>query len=269
MSMYDKFDLVKVTQEGGLLTVAFNRPERLNAVGDGMGRQFEEILMIAREDTSVRAILVRGEGRAFCAGGDVKEFDEEAKAGTTPPAKKVYSLLHGAEIVDIMLSVPQPLVAAVQGYAMGLGATYALFCDVVIAAETAVFADAHVAIGLVAGDGGAVMWPLIMPIGAAKWYLMTGDRISGTEAARLGMVLKAVPEDQLLEEATKMARRLAEGAPLAIQGTKRAINKIIHNRVDQVLEHGLLLEGATFTSQDHKEAAAAFVEKRKPNFTGS
>ena len=268
MSQYDKFDVVTAKQDGRLLTVSFNRPDRLNAVGGGLGTQFEEILSIAREDDSVGCILVRGEGRAFCAGGDVREFDEEAKGGGTPPAKKVFSLLHGAKIIDIMLSVPQPMIAAVQGYAMGLGATYALFCDVVVAAEDAVFADAHVAIGLVAGDGGAVMWPLLMSLGAARWYLMTGDRISGAEAARIGMVLKAVPASELLEEATRMATRLADGAPLAIQGTKATLNKIVHNRMDAVLEHGLLLEGATFTSDDHKEAAAAFVEKRKPVFRG-
>ena len=171
MSQYDKFDVVTAKQDGRLLTVSFNRPDRLNAVGGGLGTQFEEILSIAREDDSVGCILVRGEGRAFCAGGDVREFDEEAKGGGTPPAKKVFSLLHGAKIIDIMLSVPQPMIAAVQGYAMGLGATYALFCDVVVAAEDAVFADAHVAIGLVAGDGGAVMWPLLMSLGAARWYL--------------------------------------------------------------------------------------------------
>jgi len=156
----------------------------------------------------------------------------------------------------------------VHGYAMGLGATIALFCDVVIAAEDATFADSHVAVALVAGDGGAVMWPLIMPFGAAKWYLMTGDRISGTEAARLGMVLKAVPADQLVDEATTAARRLADGAPLAVQGTKATINRILRSRMDLVLDYGLLIEGATFVSEDHREASVAFVEKRAPVFRG-
>jgi enoyl-CoA hydratase len=268
MSQYDKFDVVTAKQDGRLLTVSFNRPERLNAVGGGLGDQFEEILMIARDDKSVGAILVRGEGRAFCAGGDVKDFDETAKSGAVPPAQRVIQTLHATKIIDIMMSVPQPMVAAVQGYAMGLGATYALFCDVVVAAEDAVFADSHVAIALVAGDGGAVMWPLLMTMGAARWYLLTGDRISGTEAARIGMVLKAVPASELLEEATRMAKRLSEGAPLALQGTKATLNQIIRKRIDTVLEYGLLLEGATFVSDDHKEAAAAFVEKRKPVFRG-
>jgi enoyl-CoA hydratase len=152
---------------------------------------------------------------------------------------------------------------------MGLGATIALFCDVVVAAEDARFADTHVSVGLVAGDGGAVMWPLIMPFGAAKWYLMTGEPISGVEAARLGMVLKAVPADRLLDEATRLAQRLAEGAPLAVQGTKQTLNRILRDRMSLVMDTGLLLEGATFISDDHREAAAAFVAKRKPKFRGS
>src|ERR687892_363547 len=170
MADWGGFETLLVSQEGRLLTVSFNRPDRLNAVGGGLHQEFTEVLTRAGRDDSVGAILLRGEGRAFCVGG----------------------------------------------YAMGLGATIALFCDVVVAAEDARFADTHVSVGLVAGDGGAVMWPLIMPFGAAKWYLMTGEPISGVEAARLGMVLKAVPADELLDEATGLAQRLAEGSPLAV-----------------------------------------------------
>jgi len=269
MSQYDQFTIATAKQDGRLLTVSFNRPERLNAMSGGLPEEFQAILQIAAKDESVGAILVRGEGRAFCAGGDVKDFDEAASAAEPmKPSLRVTSTLHGAHMLDVILSVPQPIVAAVHGYAMGLGATIALFCDVVVAAEDAIIADSHVAIALVAGDGGAVMFPLLMPLGAARWYLMTGDRISGAEAARLGMVLKAVPAADLLEEATRCATRLAEGAPMAIQGTKAAINKIVHDRMDLVLDYGLLLEGATFVSEDHKEASAAFVEKRQPKFQG-
>ncbi len=151
---------------------------------------------------------------------------------------------------------------------MGLGATIALFCDVVVAAEDAQFADTHVSIGLVAGDGGAVAWPLAMPLGAARYYLMTGDRVSGTEAARLGLALRAVPAGDLLDEATAIARRLADAAPLAVQGTKATVNKIVKERLNLLIDLGLALEGGTFVSDDHKEAAAAFVEKRKPTFRG-
>ena len=259
-----------VRQDGRLLTVSFNRPDRLNAVGGGFHEELVEILGRAGRDDSVGAILLRGEGRAFCVGGDVKGFDERA-SGAKParPAHTVLRTLNATALLEAILGVPQPVVAAVHGYAMGLGATIALFCDVVVAAEDAQFADTHVSVALVAGDGGAVMWPLIMPFGAAKWYLLTGDPISGAEAARLGMVLKAVAADRLLEEAKALAQRLADGPPLAVQGTKATLNRIVRDRMSLLMETGLLLEGATFVSDDHREAAAAFVAKRKPNFRGS
>jgi enoyl-CoA hydratase len=257
-------------QDGRLLTVSFNRPDRLNAVGGGFHEEFIEILGRAGRDDSVGAILLRGEGRAFCVGGDIKGFDERA-SGAKParPAHTVLRTLQATELLEAILAVPQPIVAAVHGYAMGLGATIALFCDVVVAAEDAQFADTHVSAALVAGDGGAVMWPLIMPFGAAKWYLLTGEPIGGSEAARLGMVLKAVPGDRLLDEAGALAGRLADGAPLAVQGTKATLNRIVRDRMSLLMDTGLLLEGATFVSDDHREAAAAFVAKRKPTFRGS
>jgi enoyl-CoA hydratase len=270
MPDWGEFSTVLARQDGRLLTVSFNRPDRLNAVSGELHREFTDILSRAGADTSVGAILLRGEGRSFCVGGDVKDFDERASGAEPPrPAHTVLNTLHATDLLESILSVPQPIVAAVQGHAMGLGATIALFSDVVVAAEDARFADTHVSIGLVAGDGGAVMWPLIMPFGAAKWYLLTGDPISGTEAARLGMALKAVPGDQLLDEATRLAQRLADGAPLAVQGTKATLNRILRHRMSLVMDTGLLLEGATFVSDDHREAAAAFVAKRKPTFRGS
>ncbi|MER7127591.1 enoyl-CoA hydratase/isomerase family protein [Streptosporangium saharense] len=265
----NEYTTVTVEKKDGLAVIALNRPERLNAIGGGLERELGLALADVAADPGVRAVLLRGEGRAFCAGGDVKDMSGQAENETGPsPAQQVYQLLHGRRILETILSVPQPIVAAVHGYAMGLGATIALFCDVVIAAEDARFADTHVAVGLVAGDGGAVAWPLAMPLGAAKYYLMTGDRLDGVEAARLGLVLRAVPADRLLDEATAVARRLAEAAPLAVQGTKATVNQIVRERMNLLLDLGLTLEGGTFVSDDHREAAAAFVAKRKPEFRG-
>jgi enoyl-CoA hydratase len=156
----------------------------------------------------------------------------------------------------------------VHGYALGLGATIALFSDVVIAAEDAAFADTHVNVGLVAGDGGAIAWPLLMSMAHAKYHLMTGERISGAEAARLGLVLKAVPSDDVHEEATQVARKLAALAPMAVAGTKATLNLVIRERMSRQLDYGLLYEGATFLSDDHREAAKAFTEKRTAVFRG-
>jgi enoyl-CoA hydratase len=176
--------------------------------------------------------------------------------------------LGSKELLYSMLAIEQPIIAAVQGFALGLGATIALFCDIVLAAEDAYFADTHVNVGLVAGDGGAVLWPLLLPFGQAKYHLLTGDRITGADAARMGMIHKAVPADQLLDEATAVARRLADGPTLALKWTKKAVNQVLRERLDLILEIGLALEGATFLSDDFKEASSAFIEKRKPTFTG-
>jgi len=267
---YDDLEKVEVTREGAVLVIAMNRPESRNAIDSELSESLHEALRRAAGDGEARCILLRGEGKSFCVGGDVKMFEARPKGseGGGSPAVTAVNTLKGAGIVDLLLSIPQPTVAAVQGHAMGLGSTLALFCDVVVAAEDAQIADTHVNIGLVAGDGGAAMWPLIAPFGAAKWYLMTGERLTGVEAEKLGMVLKAVPEPDLLDEAMAVAGKLSEIAPLAVQGTKATLNRILRHRMDLTLDFGLLYEGATFVSEDHREAASAFVEKRPPDFQG-
>jgi enoyl-CoA hydratase len=212
--------------------------------------------------------VLRGEGKAFCAGGDVNTMEGAGEGPGPSPALTVRSTLDAARMIDMLLAVPQPIVCAVQGFAMGLGATVALLCDVVVMAEDAQIADTHVNIGLVAGDGGAVIWPLLASLGAVKWHLLTGDRISGLEAARLGLALKAVPAAELDAEAQALAARLAQIAPLAVRGTKETLNRIIRDRINMVLDTGLLLEGATFVSEDHREAATAFLGKRPAVFKG-
>lgn len=258
---------VLVEVDEGICTISLNRPERLNAVNGALHDALTDALRRADGDPDVRVILLRGEGRSFCVGGDVKGFaaaDEE----TEPPSagQKVLSVQEGRRILDAFLGTDKPIVAAVQGHAMGLGATLALFSDVVIAAADATFADTHVKVGLVAGDGGAVIWPMLMPFSQAKYYLMTGEPITGAEAERLGMVLRAVPATELDATARGVAEKLAAGAPQAVRGTKATANLLLRQQMELVLDHGLLLEGATFVTEDHLEASKAFVEKRPPVF---
>ena len=268
MSAYDAFSSVLARRDGHVLTVSFNRPAQRNAINADVHRDLEAILALAAKDGEVRAIVLRGEGKAFCAGGDVNTMEGAGETAAPSPAITVRATLEAAGMIDMLLAVPQPIVCAVQGFAMGLGASIALLCDVVVMAEDAQIADTHVNIGLVAGDGGAVIWPLLSPLGAVKWHLMTGERISGVEAVRLGLALKAVPAAELDAEAQRLATRLAEIAPLAVQGTKTTLNKIIRQRMNLVLDTGLLLEGATFVSEDHQEAASAFLGKRQAVFKG-
>jgi enoyl-CoA hydratase len=257
-----------IERSGALLILTLNRPERLNAVGDDMHIGLETVLGELRHDSSVRAVLLRAAGRSFCTGGDVKSFAAGAVEPPNPAQRYETVRRSAAALVQAFLNVPQPMVAAVQGHALGLGATIALMCDVVIAADNAQIADTHVPIGVTAGDGGAVAWPLSMSMGAAKYYLLTGERLSGTEAARLGLVLKSVPEAQLQAQALAVASRLAALAPLAVQGTKATLNRLVRHRAELMLEHGLMLESANFLSDDHKEAVSAFMEKRTGFYHG-
>lgn len=162
----------------------------------------------------------------------------------------------------------QPIVAAVNGDAVGLGATLALFCDIIIASEKARFGDPHVRVGLVAGDGGAVIWPLLCGVTKAKEYLMTGDLISAAEAERIGLINHAVPLGEVMPKAIELARRLANGPTRAIRWTKLACNKRLRDEVNLVLDASLAVETISMLTEDHREAARAFVEKRSPKFKG-
>ena len=257
-----------VERQDGVLIVTLNRPDRLNAIDGGIHDGLITICEELQSDRSIRAVLLRANGRSFCVGGDVDNF---ADAAADPPSTAIQMadiVKHAAHIVHAFLNVPQPVVAAVQGYAMGLGATLALLCDVVIAADDAQIADTHVSMGLVAGDGGALTFPLGISMGAAKYYLMTGERMSGSEAARLGLVFKAVPLSELQNEALAIARKFAALPPLAVQGTKSTLNRVVKARAALVLDHGLMLEAGTFLSEDHKEAVSAFMGKRQGAYNG-
>lgn len=251
--------------ENGVLTITLNRPDRHNAVTGLMHTQFHEALKIADSDPEVRVVLLRGAGKSFCSGADVRDFVPATPAPSA--AQRVMDVMGGRDLVEAMLAVKQPIVAAVRGYAMGLGATIALFSDVVVASETAVFADTHVNIGVVAGDGGAVMWPLLAGLGRARYHLLTGERVTGALAADWGLVYAVKPDDELDAEAAAVVSRLASMAPMALRGTKATLNRIVRQQVELVLEYGMWAEGVTFLSEDHQEATAAFMEKRPAVFS--
>lgn len=264
MTNYNSYQFIDVSIDDGLATVTLNRPELRNAAHDPMHRELETIFTDVGEDDSIRAIVLTGAGEAFCSGGDASSMD----SGEFNPTGPRIPFNGVRRLVNHMLDVEQPIIGAINGDAAGLGATLALMCDVTYVAESARIGDTHVKMGLVAGDGGTIIWPMLIGMARAKQYLFTGDWISGTEAERIGLVNFALPADEVLEQATAFARRMANGAPMAIRWTKYSMNKLMREQVNLALDTSMLLEAATMGTEDLKEAAAAFLEKRPPLFKG-
>ncbi len=271
MPDYSRYEFIKVEKENKLATVTLNRPDSLNAVNPGLHSELEHIWLDLADDRDINAIVLTGAGRAFCAGGDVKGMSSRSSGGDGGEARRhnLVTPAGGRRMIQNMLEVEQPIVGAINGDAVGLGATIALLCDVIVASEKARFGDTHVRVGIVAGDGGAVIWPLLIGPARAKEFLMRGNLINGADAARMGLVNYAVAPDQVMAHAQAIARELADGATWAIRWTKLSVNKWLKEQVNLILDASLAYEMVTFTTEDHREAARAFVEKRKPNFKGS
>jgi enoyl-CoA hydratase len=257
----DRYEHIIVDRRAdGVVLATLNRPDRLNAVN---GVLHGELARLPREfdaDPEARVLVVTGAGRAFCAGGD---FSPSGVGND-----RAITLEEGRQIVDHLLECSKPVISAVNGYAMGLGATVALLADVVYAARSATFADTHVVMGIGAGDGGQVIWPLLMGVNRAKYFLMTGERVPAEEAERLGLVNFVVDDGTVVDEALALAARLAAGPGIAISASKMAINGYMRMISNLVLPLSLSLEGRSMASADHREAVAAFQEKRTPNYTG-
>ena len=261
------YEFLTIEKSEGVLTLTLNRPDRLNAIHAGAHAELEHAwLEIAAED-SVRAVVFTGAGKAFSAGGDVKRMAE--RAGTEEGLR--YSLkvtASGRRLFQNMLEVPQPIVCAVNGDAIGLGATLALFSDITVIAESARLGDTHVKVGLVAGDGGAVIWPLLVGPQRAKEFLMRGRLVTGAEAREMGLVNYALPESEVMPRALALARELAAMPVWAVQWTKLSINKWLKDQINLVLDASLAYEALSMQTHDHAEAARAFLEKRRPAFRG-
>lgn len=252
-------------RDNGVAVVTLNRPERLNAVNATMHHELARFTYDAQADPGVRVVVLAGNGRAFCAGGDFSGGDAGGPADKSKGGGM--TLEEGRQIVDHILELQKPIVSAVQGYAMGLGATISLLCDVVVASPNTVFADTHVKMGIGAGDGGAVIWPLLMGVNRAKWFLMTGERVTGSDLYDMGLVSFLVDaDDDIMAKAMACAEQLAAGPQAAITASKVPVNQFIRSVSNLVLPLSLTMEGQTMRGPDAAEAAKAFVEKRDPDF---
>jgi enoyl-CoA hydratase len=263
MSDYAGYSSIRFDRVDDVLKVTLANPRnQLNAVDGEMHDELRRLFEELKTEDKARAVLLTGSGRAFSAGGDFSWM-------TTVDTTGLYALRReGKQIVWNLLDVELPIVAAVNGPAIGLGATLALLCDVIYMADTATVADPHVRVGIVAGDGGAVIWPLALGPAVAKRYLMTGDSLTAADADRLGLINAAVPADELEEKALAFAKRLAAGAPLAVRYTKLAVNQLVKQALATAFDYSTALELVTFVSADHQEALQAIREKRKPRFDG-
>ena len=252
--------IVEVRNQIAIVTL--NRPDVRNAFDDALIADLTQAFEEIDQESSIVAMVLTGAGKAFCAGGNAAAVQE------TIDNPKLF--LEGAEkgkkLVHAILDCPKPIIAKVNGAAMGLGATIALFCDITLMADTARIGDPHVRAGLVAGDGGTVLWPMVLGLNRGKEYLFTGDLMNAAEALAFGAVNHVHPRDDLAAQALELARRIASGPTVAIQFNKRLANADLVDRVNRVLDASLAMEALTFESADHREAVAAFLAKRAPKF---
>jgi enoyl-CoA hydratase len=258
------YETIAFSREGRILTITLNLPDTLNAVSRKLHTELSRVFIDANDDPDSDIVVLTGAGRAFCAGGDI----EWMQASIDDPNHFHVTGFEAKRIIFSQLDLEKPLICRMNGHAMGLGATVALACDIVIASDKAKIGDPHVSIGLVAGDGGAVLWPQLIGYLRAKEYLLTGDPIPAAEAARMGLINRAVPPERLDEEVYSLARRLAGGSRKAIRWTKVATNLGIKQLAHMIMDAGIAYETVSNVSKDHQEAVNAFREKRKPVFTG-
>ncbi|MBK9364530.1 MAG: enoyl-CoA hydratase/isomerase family protein [Rubrivivax sp.] len=264
---YSRYQFLDIQRRNGIATLTLNQPDNRNAVHAEMHAELERVWRDLGSDREVNVIVFTGAGKTFSAGGDIKRMaarfgTEEGWDHSLHIPKATHRLFEG------MLEVEQPIIAAVNGDAVGLGATLALFADVAIIADSAKFGDSHVKVGLVAGDGGAVVWPLLVGPARAKEFLMRGRLVSGTDAHALGLVNHVVPAAEVMDAALKMAEELNALPPLAVRWTKLAVNKWIKHQLNLILDASIAYEMLSINSRDHHEAAKAFIEKRPPVYKG-
>jgi enoyl-CoA hydratase/carnithine racemase len=247
-----------------IATVTLNRPEIMNALNWQAYAELESIFLDLQKDADVRCIILTGAGRAFCSGDDVREIMaaggggkrlRQVRPGTTPAARAI-------------LDCDRPIIAAVNGAAVGWGMDMSLLADFRIASEKAKFGELFVKRGLVADVGGMVRLPKIIGPSRAAELLFTGEIISAERALELGLVMSVVPADQLLEEARILATKIANNPPLAVRYLKEGLRRSYYGDYEEVGNWVAQTLGVLFQTEDHKEGVASFLEKREPTFTG-
>ncbi|MET0728199.1 MAG: enoyl-CoA hydratase/isomerase family protein [Acidimicrobiales bacterium] len=259
MTVYDLPPEIEVESDGAIRLVRLNRPEQLNATNHSLHQGLAALFPQIDADPDVRAVVLTGNGRAFSAGGDFVYLDELIE---DEELRRV-SLADGRKIVTGMVSCRVPIVAAVNGPAVGLGCSLVALSDVVYMAQSAYLSDPHVAVGLVAADGGPVTWPLLTSLQLAKEYALTGERIPAERAAAIGLVNHVCSDDEVLEQALACAHRIAKLPKQAVEDTKRILNIHLERAVLACLDFALTAEHRSFSSPELRANVDRFLAPRE------
>jgi enoyl-CoA hydratase/carnithine racemase len=260
----EKADLL-YQAEGNVASITLNRPEAKNAFSSNMIGLWRDSIERARADSSVRVVILTGNGDTFCSGGNIRDM-AEGKLRSWDMKNFLWEGVH--RIVLAMEDLDKPVIAAVNGAAMGAGLDMALMCDMRLCSDRARLGESYILMGLVPGDGGAFFLPRLVGVAKAMELLLTGEAIDPGEALRIGLVNRVVPHESLMNETTKLARKIAAMPPQAVRMMKRAVYQslgcALRTHLDYVSSQLSLLS----ETEDHREAARSFLEKRKPLFTG-
>ena len=256
---FERYEAIEVSRDGPILTVTFNRPEQLNAINRPVHRELETLFIDADVDDDVKLVVLTGKGRAFSAGGDLDWLLELS----ADPAASARTIAGDRRIQNALLSMETPIIAKVNGHAVGLGCSIALFCDIVVAAPDAVFSDPHVSVGLVAGDGGALLWPQLIGYARARRYLLTGDSIKAPEAAEMGLITETAPAETLDDVVAGYATRLLAQPEHALRWTKVSINAGLRVIANAVLDSAAGFENVTQIMDTHRDILRAMRSRSK------
>lgn len=261
MNFSDYAQLTFERRDNGVLMITMNRPEKYNATNEQMHSELAQVWRDISADPETRVAVITGAGKAFSAGGDLDMV--QRMAGDHDRVSHMLSEM--SDMVYNIINCEKPVISAINGVAVGAGTVVALLSDISICAEDAKIGDGHVKLGVAAGDHAAILWPLLCGMAKARYYLLTGEMVGGSEAERIGMVSKALPREQVLDEALRVAGTLATGSQPSIRWTKRALNNWL-KMAGPIFDQSAAYEMLTFMGPDVVEGAAALADKRTPRF---
>lgn len=259
---YSKYEHILFDIKDGVALLTINRPDVYNATNFKLHNELSKVWLDLGNDDDVRVVVITGAGTAFSAGGDFDLIQE-----SIGNAKVIAETMEEArDIVHNMINLDKPVISAINGVAVGAGLAVALLADISIASDKARFTDGHVRLGVAAGDHAAVIWPMLIGMAKAKYYLMTCEFLDGTEAERIGLVSQVVPHDELMDKAMDVARRLAVGSQQALRYTKRSLNQWLRQAEHTAFDYSLSLEMLGFFGEDVQEGLDSVRERRDPKF---